>query len=63
MSNVVFLAYNNDRLEESGPAMLACAICRNKAFSVLAPDDGFKILKCTACGQHLGRIGWAEEPA
>ena len=59
---VVFLAFSNPDLEPDDTTMMACKHCRNKTFA-LAYDkhSGFPMMKCTACGQHMGRVGWASD--
>ncbi len=58
---VVYLAVSNDKLRDDNQWMLSCSLCRNKAFSILAPPEGFRILKCTACGMQIGRFGWVPD--
>ncbi len=61
---VVFLAFRNDKLVEDQRDLLACGTCRNKAFSVVYQgQDKWPLLQCTACGFHLGNIGWADASA
>lgn len=57
---VVFLAFSNPDAVVDDAAMMACATCRNKAFSVKYDAEDFPGMYCTACGRSLGRIGWAE---
>lgn len=59
---VVFLAFKNDQLVEDQRDLMACKHCRNKAFSVVYQgEEAFPVLQCTACGFHLGRVGWPNE--
>jgi len=40
---------------------LACE-CRNKTFVVDYMDEvSFPVIKCASCGQHIGKIGWANK--
>jgi hypothetical protein len=58
---VVFLAHRSPEQVESGRDLLACANCRNKTFlHVCDKPSGFPLAQCAACGQHIGRIGWAD---
>lgn len=45
-------------------SFIACRICRNKTYTLIEdrPND-FPRIKCAACGQHMGRMGWAEDDA
>lgn len=56
---VVFLAFSNPKAPVENKVM-ACSNCRNKAFSVVYGANDFPSLRCTACGEHMGRIGWAD---
>lgn len=59
---VVFLAFKNPAMtREEGIDFVACAHCRNKTYTLTHDSsDQFPLMKCAACGSHLGRIGWAE---
>lgn len=60
--NVVFLAFSSDKTEPDTLCLSACTFCRNKTFSILHDrEQGFPMLRCAACGSHIGRIGWAHE--
>ena len=58
--NVVFLAYRTDKANIEGLEVLACARCRNKAWTVAfdSREDRFPRLVCTACATDGGSIGW-----
>lgn len=59
---VVFLAYSNATVRPDSIVLGSCATCRNKTFTLLHDDEqSFPTLRCAACGQHHGRIGWASE--
>lgn len=60
MTGVVFLAFSNPK-EPVENQVLACATCRNKTFTVNYGAPHFPALRCAACGEHMGRIGWANE--
>lgn len=58
---VVFLAYASPEVLKDTRDFLACVPCRNKTFAVIfRGEDKFPLLQCAACGNHIGRIGWAE---
>ena len=60
--NVVFLQFRSPHMEDDAFAFLACKVCRNKAFSFATDRSGdFPLVRCTACGQHMGRMGWARD--
>lgn len=57
---VVFLEFKSKAAAEDGMSFMSCKHCRNKAFVVMYDTEQFPMMKCCACGAHLGRIGWAE---
>lgn len=60
--NVVFLAFKTEQLADDTMAFQSCVVCRNKTFTVVEDKVGdFPLMRCAACGQHIGRIGWAEK--
>ena len=58
---VVFLAFKNDNTQQEHISFSACAACKNKTFIVVHDGMEFPMMKCAACGQHIGRIRWASE--
>jgi hypothetical protein len=58
--DVVYLAFSNPNAPVEN-RVLACGACRNKAFGVHYGATDFPALRCTACGEHMGRIGWAND--
>lgn len=60
---VVFLAFESPATTEPDTmAFIACAACRNKTYTLTDDRPGtFPLLRCAACGQHIGRMGWAPE--
>jgi len=60
MDNVVHLNFKGSNVQEEFISLLSCAICKNKTFSVVYDGGDFPIMKCSACGSHTGRIGWAD---
>jgi hypothetical protein len=62
-SKVVFLAFSNPvkTLTES-ITFTACKSCRNKTFTLIHDADStFPRLNCAACGQNMGRMGYAPD--
>ncbi len=60
---VVFLAYRNDELKTQTRDFMSCKHCSNKTFVLIYPaQEGFPLLQCAACGNHLGRMGWVNDP-
>ena len=57
---VVFLAYRTDKANTDGKEVLACARCKNKAWTVVYDDQGdqYPRLVCTACATDGGTFGW-----
>lgn len=59
---VVFLAFKNPAMtRDEGIDFSSCKHCLNKTFT-LTHDGGsnFPMLKCAACGAHIGRVGWTD---
>lgn len=60
--NVVHLAFRNPHVEDDMMAFMACKHCRNKTFMFQVDIVGdFPLMKCAACQQHMGRMGWAHD--
>lgn len=58
---VVFLKFRSPEQREDTMAFLACAVCKNKTYThTIDQVGGFPLVRCAACGQHIGRIGWAD---
>jgi len=59
---VIFLKFSNTEQIEDGMDFLACKHCRNKTFThTYDRSGGFPLVKCAACGQHIGHVGWADD--
>ena len=60
---VVFLAYRTDKANTDGKEVLACARCKNKAWTVVYDDQGgeYPRLVCTACATDGGTFGWVSK--
>lgn len=60
--NVVFLAFKNAEVAPDSMAFFACAHSRNKTYTLTEDKPGyFPLVRCAACGNHMGRIGWAPD--
>ena len=62
MGNVVHLNFKSANTEEEHVSFTCCANCKNKTFTVTNDAIGFPLMKCAACGAHIGLIGFANEP-
>lgn len=59
--NVVFLKFRSPEQEEDTMAFLACRVCKNKTYTHTIDRVGdYPLVRCAACGQHIGRIGWPD---
>lgn len=60
-NNVVFLkTYSNEQLPDT-ITFLCCKHCRNKTYThTYEQGSEYPLVKCSACGSHIGRIGWVE---
>jgi len=61
-SGVIFLAHKTEEAVPDTMAFFACKHCRNKTYTLTEDRVGdFPLVRCAACGNHMGRIGWAPE--
>jgi NMD protein affecting ribosome stability and mRNA decay len=58
---VVFLKFRSDKVEDDAMAFIACSHCRNKTYTLMDQPKGFPLLRCAACGAHIGKVGWADD--
>ena len=60
--NVVFLKFSNSETVQSDTmAFYACAVCKNKTYTLTEDKVGdYPLMRCAACGAHTGRMGWVE---
>jgi hypothetical protein len=59
---VIFLAFKSERLQQDEMDFLACKVCRNKTFThTYVGASKFPLVRCAACGQHIGRVGYADD--
>lgn len=62
MSNVIHLAFKSPHMADDMMAFISCKHCRNKTYTLQEDRVGdFPLMKCAACGQHMGRMGWAHD--
>jgi ribosomal protein S27E len=58
---VVYLAFRNENTTVGESLdFVACKHCRNKTYTLTHDSNEFPLMKCAACGAHIGRIGWAD---
>jgi len=61
-SNVVKLQFKSPHVEDDSMAYLSCVVCRNKTYTlVIDRIEWFPLMRCAACGAHIGRMGWAHD--
>lgn len=59
---VIHLQFRSPHVVDDERAFLACAVCRNKTFLMVQDKvEWFPLMQCAACGQHMGRMGWAHD--
>lgn len=62
MSNVIELKFRSPHQVDDAMAFIACRVCRNKTYTLTDDRPGdFPLMRCAACGQHMGRMGWAHD--
>ena len=58
---VVFLKFSKpEATADEYLTFIGCKHCKNKTYTLTNEADSYPLLKCAACGSHIGRIGWAE---
>lgn len=66
MGNVIELKFKSPHVDGDVMAFVSCRCCRNKTFTLTEDRVGsFPLMRCAACGSHIGRMGWAydDDPA
>jgi hypothetical protein len=59
---VVFLKFKSPHTEDDTMAFLSCVVCKNKTYTLTVDKvPGFPLMRCAARGQHMGRMGWADD--
>ena len=61
MGEVVELKFRSPRMQDDYMSFIACGHCRNKNFLLVEDGRDFPLMKCSACGQHMGRMGWVHD--
>ncbi len=60
--NVIFLKFKSPHVCEDTMAFIACKVCKNKTFTLVDDQpETFPLMRCAACGAHIGRMGWAHD--
>lgn len=60
---LIYLAYSSPQQVHDQMDFMACKVCRNKTYThTYVGESGFALVRCAACGQHIGRAGWADLP-
>ena len=60
--DIVHLKFKSPHVEDDMMAFLACKNCRNKTYTLTFDKlDTFPLMRCAACGQHVGRMGWSHD--
>lgn len=58
--NVIELKFRSPHMAEDDLlSFIACKSCRNKTYTLIQDQNSsFPLMKCAACGQAMGRMGW-----
>jgi hypothetical protein len=60
--NVIHLSFRSPHVEGGEMMFLSCKYCHNKTYTMTYDRvDDFPLMRCAACGQHMGRMGWAHD--
>ena len=59
---VIHLNFKSPKVADDMMAFLGCKHCHNKTFTLTTDRPNFfPLVRCAACGDHIGRIGWYHE--
>jgi NMD protein affecting ribosome stability and mRNA decay len=58
MGEIIELKFRSPHVVDDAMALLACSACRNKTYTLTDIPNDFPLMRCAACGQHMGRMGW-----
>lgn len=59
MGEVIELKFKSPHVDVDTMCFHACRVCKNKTYTLTADDAStFPLLRCAACGNHIGRMGW-----
>jgi hypothetical protein len=62
MTNVIHLKFRSPHVDQDMIGYLACSHCKNKTYTLVEDEvDNFPLMRCAACGNHIGRMGWAHD--
>ena len=57
--NVIHLKFKSPHVEDDMMCFLSCAHCKNKTYTLTEDKvSTFPLMRCAACGKHMGRMGW-----
>jgi surface antigen len=59
--NVVFLKFRGSEVQDDMMTFIACRHCRNKTYTLVVDGHDYPLMRCAACGNHIGRMGWAPD--
>lgn len=60
--NVIHLEFKSPHVESDVMAFIGCRTCKNKTYTLIDDRVGdFPLMRCAACGQHIGRMGWVRD--
>lgn len=63
--NVIKIEFRSPHMRDADSiTFICCGTCRNKTFTLVEDHrSGFPLMKCAACGQAMGRMGWIHDDA
>ncbi|WP_028747995.1 hypothetical protein [Rhizobium mesoamericanum] len=62
MTNVINLSFKSPHMVDDTMSFIACRECRNKTYTLVEDRIGdFPLMRCAACGQHMGHMGWCHD--
>ena len=58
--NLIYLKFRNETQESEFIEIMACSICKNKTFTHTYINSEYPTVKCAACGNVCGQVGWVD---
>lgn len=59
---VIYLEFRSPHTTDDTMSFIACRACDNKTYTLVEDRPGdFPLMRCAACGAHIGRMGWSHD--
>ena len=58
--NIIYLKFRNENQTSDTIEILSCVVCKNKTFTNTYINSDYPTVKCAACGNVCGNVGWVD---